>query len=351
MNNTSENFIDTFDKKYDFTSKMAISFFENHNLKQFKERTEFIYLGDLNNIRQLAHTLMIFFEFRSDFIRFYEDIFKHREVPHYEDAIILYSLIISTIAAFGTLISPIIGEEYKYRKRKNEKEKKEKIDSDLILDEFEYFIKAYALRDAFYTREITNDEFFKLKEHLFNNIFLKTNEKNEVLDSQIKQIWKKFDRNSQIPFKEELIKELDTIAKSTKNESIITMPIQKVPLSSNKLSGLGASPGSSIGILKVYKKFGDDKKVENGDIVFFEDFHPDSVSALLKSSAAIGGPMCGGLTGHLAIVSRGLGIPCVTQIDFNDFGDGQIVFVDGGTGEIRIYTNKEDILNGLNIMK
>ncbi len=142
-------FIDLFEQKYSVSLNATIKFFDNHNFKQLKERSELILLGDMSNVRHLAHTLVDLFEFHTDFIGYYEGMYKYRKVPHYEDAIVLYTIIITTFAAIGTWVSPIIGEEYKEFKKKREKEKKS-INPNLILDEFEYFIKAYAILQSYY---------------------------------------------------------------------------------------------------------------------------------------------------------------------------------------------------------
>jgi phosphoenolpyruvate-protein kinase (PTS system EI component) len=57
----------------------------------------------------------------------------------------------------------------------------------------------------------------------------------------------------------------------------------------------------------------------------------------------IGRPDCGWMTGHLAIISRTLDIPCVIGCNYDKFSDGQVVFLDSSNGEIRIMLTIDEI--------
>lgn len=67
------------------------------------------------------------------------------------------------------------------------------------------------------------------------------------------------------------------------------------------------------------------------------------ISCIKRCIGSIGLQECGGLTGHLAIISRSLGIPCVVGCDYDKFADGQMVCLDGNKGEIQIILNIEEI--------
>lgn len=100
------------------------------------------------------------------------------------------------------------------------------------------------------------------------------------------------------------------------------------------LTGVGASPGVSSGIVKVLKSAKEIDKVVKGDVLVSVMTSPDFVPAMKKASAIITDK--GGQTSHAAIVSRELGIPCVvgTKNATTTLRDGSVVSVDGAKGFI-----------------
>jgi pyruvate, water dikinase len=75
------------------------------------------------------------------------------------------------------------------------------------------------------------------------------------------------------------------------------------------IRGLGASPGTASGTVKIINTIGELDKIKKGDIMVTTMTTPDMVPAMKRSSGIITDE--GGITCHAAIISRELGIPCV----------------------------------------
>ena len=75
---------------------------------------------------------------------------------------------------------------------------------------------------------------------------------------------------------------------------------------------------------------------KRGEILVAPMTSPDYIFAMKKSAAVI--TDAGGLTSHVAIVSRELGIPCIvgTKIATKVLKDGDLVEVDANKGIVRI---------------
>jgi hypothetical protein len=90
----------------------ASRFFRKHNMPQLEDRVIFGYASDFGGTRALKHVYMRVFDFNwLRFVRFYEKMFRRREVPHYEDALAVVTVTLSAVAAIGVFVSPIIGVE------------------------------------------------------------------------------------------------------------------------------------------------------------------------------------------------------------------------------------------------
>ncbi len=98
------------------------------------------------------------------------------------------------------------------------------------------------------------------------------------------------------------------------------------------LKGLPASPGFGTGTVRIVKDMKDIDKVKPGDILVTRMTNPDMVPAMKKADAIITNE--GGVTSHAAIVSRELGIPCVTGTEkaTKVLKEKQLVTVDGNEG-------------------
>lgn len=100
------------------------------------------------------------------------------------------------------------------------------------------------------------------------------------------------------------------------------------------LSGLGASPGVSSGVVRLVKEMADLEKVKKGDVLVTMMTNPDMVVEMQRASGIITDE--GGVTSHAAIVSREMGIPCVvgTEKATTLLKDGMWVTVDGFNGKV-----------------
>ncbi len=100
------------------------------------------------------------------------------------------------------------------------------------------------------------------------------------------------------------------------------------------LSGMGASPGISSGVVKIVHDLGELQKVKQGDVLVTEMTNPDMVVAMQRAAGIVTDE--GGITSHAAIVSREMGIPCVvgTGEATKKLKDGDEITVDGNSGKV-----------------
>jgi len=101
------------------------------------------------------------------------------------------------------------------------------------------------------------------------------------------------------------------------------------------LTGLGATPGSAAGEVRIVRKLDELDKVQEGDIIVTEMTTPDMVPAMKRAAGIVTDE--GGTTSHAAIISRELGVPAVVGCETatDQLHDGQVVTIDGETGTIR----------------
>ncbi|MFZ3301309.1 MAG: phosphoenolpyruvate synthase [Microgenomates group bacterium] len=125
---------------------------------------------------------------------------------------------------------------------------------------------------------------------------------------------------------------ITTIEKTTvvNNEAKSTVVQETAPI----LKGISASPGIGSGVVKILKSPKEIDKIKTGDVLVAPMTSPDYVPAMKKASAIVTNE--GGMTSHAAIVSREMGIPCVvgTKTGTKTLNEGDIVTVNGSTGEI-----------------
>ena len=96
-----------------------------------------------------------------------------------------------------------------------------------------------------------------------------------------------------------------------------------------------ASRGYGKGTVKIILSGDDFKKLEQGDILVATNTSPDFISIMRKAAAIIAEE--GGITAHVSVVSRELGIPCVVGITHatDIFKDGDMVEVDANNGVVK----------------
>ncbi|MDT2009093.1 phosphoenolpyruvate synthase [Rhodococcus opacus] len=99
--------------------------------------------------------------------------------------------------------------------------------------------------------------------------------------------------------------------------------------------GLGASPGTVSGRVRVLRSVSDARLLDDGDILVAPMTRPDWLPVLRRAAAIVTDG--GGITCHAAIVGRELGRPVVvgTRTATADLLDGSTVTVDGNAGTVR----------------
>lgn len=112
-------------------------------------------------------------------------------------------------------------------------------------------------------------------------------------------------------------------------------------------AGLAASPGAAAGVAV----FSADRAVELANqgqtvILVRPETNPDDVHGIIKAAGVLTGR--GGITSHAAVVTRGLGKPCIvgaSELQIDEHGrrfsaggqtvvEGDRISIDGGTGEV-----------------
>ena len=105
----------------------------------------------------------------------------------------------------------------------------------------------------------------------------------------------------------------------------------------NTILALGVAPGEVTGnvcYLSTYQKHNEFKE---GDILITNKTDVMWISEIKKAKALV--TKTGSLLCHAAIIARELGIPCVTDIDDEDFtkiSKAKTIYLNGSTGEIKI---------------
>jgi pyruvate,water dikinase len=101
------------------------------------------------------------------------------------------------------------------------------------------------------------------------------------------------------------------------------------------VSGLGASPGTASGRVRVLKSPSQVGELKDGEVLVAPMTSPDWVPAIRRAAALV--TDAGGMTCHAAIISRELRIPCVvgTRSATSKLRDGETVTVDGSKGQVR----------------
>ncbi len=100
------------------------------------------------------------------------------------------------------------------------------------------------------------------------------------------------------------------------------------------ITGLGASPGTAKGKVRMVVDASDATKIEQGEILVTQMTNPSMVTLMRKAAAIVTDE--GGMTSHAAIVSRELGVPCIvgTGNATQKLKNGQEVVVDATNGKV-----------------
>jgi pyruvate,water dikinase len=106
--------------------------------------------------------------------------------------------------------------------------------------------------------------------------------------------------------------------------------------------GIGASPGSATGLVRVVERIDQLERVGSGDVLVTEMTTPDMIAAMQRAAALVTDR--GGMTSHAAIVARELGVPAVvgTGDATSVLEEDQNVTVDGDRGTVTAGTDGAD---------
>lgn len=101
------------------------------------------------------------------------------------------------------------------------------------------------------------------------------------------------------------------------------------------VTGLAAAPGVGTGPVRILRSPGEADRLATGEVLVAPMTNPDWVPAMRRASALVTDG--GGVTCHAAIVGRELHLPTVvaTRSATTDLHDGEVVTVDGTTGQVR----------------
>ena len=100
---------DFLNEENDIGTKATIHYFEKHNFLYLKDRVKYGYSPDLGGIRPLRDVWIKLLDANSfEFVEFYENVYRFRKVPRYED---LFLTVIISIAC--NLASSELYDKYK----------------------------------------------------------------------------------------------------------------------------------------------------------------------------------------------------------------------------------------------
>lgn len=100
--------------------------------------------------------------------------------------------------------------------------------------------------------------------------------------------------------------------------------------------GLGASPGSATGKVRVLASPSDESSMQPGEVLVTRMTSPDWVPIMRRAAAIV--TDSGGMTSHAAIVARELGLPCIVgaRDATRSLVTGTVVTVDGDAGTVSL---------------
>ena len=107
----------------------------------------------------------------------------------------------------------------------------------------------------------------------------------------------------------------------------------KQEISEKAIIGIPASAGTATGKPNYLEEVSDIEKFNSGEILLADFTDPDWVPAMIVSKAIVTAE--GGFLSHSAIISRELGIPCITGIGYKNIeklSNMEEIFVDGDNG-------------------
>ena len=118
----------------------------------------------------------------------------------------------------------------------------------------------------------------------------------------------------------------------------VTKPIEEVKYNedNNGYAGVAASSGVVKGMPIYLEDVSDSNHFKDGSILLTDYTDPEWVPVMLKASAIITAE--GGFLSHTAIISRELGIPCVTGLGYKaieELSESDMIEVNGSSGKVK----------------
>jgi len=347
QNTNNEDLNQFFNAYQDISIKICNEYFIAHKFDDFTLRL-LQFSADFTSIRLMRNTWIDLFQLDPNkFLEFYEKNWSDREVPHYED--ILLTICISIITGFFANLFYDKYKNYRTNAIKNQ------IENNKILKSSEplmvYLFKIYAIREAYYKNLISLDQFKKIQKYVKS--FIVTNDirdRNSEIKNLYLKIWTDFARIHKLKydFFLQFIEFVENyydkyqINIEDKNEDKIKNNYEYIGQKIISFQGMGASRGRAFGIITYCEIPADIVKFHGGEIGLFRVAGPDFVPVERRCSGTIGGMLCGGMTGHLALVCRELGTPCTISINENLIIPyiGYYAMVDGDNGIVTIFSKQ-----------
>ena len=345
----------------DFCFSTLDVFLEKHSLPVLRDRLFISFIGELESIHVLREFWFEYLEGSpKKLIEIYEKANDRKRVERYENLIVLF-----LVSFFAELLAALIAVEYSKNRdlmvetiKKIYKKSRRKIWTAMqgISEKYERFLKylfrVYVLKAYIEKqRAVRYTDFMLLRESIKNNTILCKTPK-EKLPEDYSYFEESFLREHSLPsleecYSEKLGDELLSLSVADRQKPLSRAKIKKM-ISSNKptgvfsaettdlkkvISGIVANSGYATGKVKVVLGEVDCDKVEKGDIVVLVGSRPDFVRALRALPGALVADV-GGLTAHVAIMGRALGIPTIvgTEKGTKVLEDGMNVFVDAVQG-------------------
>lgn len=335
-------------------TKAIILYLKEHRLLYLSDRVVYEYSADFGVVRPLRNVWIKLLDLDSlEFVEFYEDVYHFRKTPRYED---IYITILISLAC-GLAVNALYDRYKEWREASDVNNKLHDKFSESGKKLYDYLRKIYATRESYILGNISYEKFSKIRDFLKIEIFQGKEKKDLKVEKDFTDIWNQHLKNHHLypslthsidEIKERIIFEHKKPSKVPKIH-----PDKIYPPGENNiiLNSIAGSPGIAVGMIRVINSTSDIHKIYNGDIGVFTFATPDMVPGLRRCAGTIGLPECGGLSGHLAIVCRELGIPCVLQCNYDRFFDGQIVYLNGDEGQIQIIMSIDDIKKIINKME
>lgn len=313
-------------------------FFSKTGMRYLKDRLDYDIRSEFGNFRVL--TDVWFKLFKGDHTRlidFYEQTYEDRGKMRHEALIETLS-----IALVSATLAAIVGEEYRAR-RKEILRTLGRLQKRCILG-LTYLFDMDAMKYLETNQIIDHDQYLKMTRQLQRRLHATRGRRNKG-DENVKRRMEPYYRQFGFSSSAELLSSLQATINSTsvrairKEEQMNASLTLTVRVANISIQGLPASPGIAEGKVRIIRSVADIEQAQNSEVGVFHYFVPDMVAAVRKCCAVIGVAGTDGMTGHLAIIARALGLPAVvgvTLADATHLGNGINVSVDGRSGKIHV---------------